>query len=230
MPRKRSPFTRSLNIFPLLEGSEFDELVEDIRRHGVREPVWLYEGKILDGRNRYRAAAVAGVPCPTRIYEGDDPVAFVVSMNLKRRHLDESGRAMAAAKLATMRQGARTDLSPIGERSQAAAAELLNIGKRSVERGKFVLSEGSPELIEAVQAGELSVSGAVEQIRRGINTGVGCAPTPSVDMICTRRHLVPCMPSSRRRHCKAASGNAHAAPVPSRECSKEGGTGSLRLI
>jgi hypothetical protein len=46
-------------------------MVEDIRKpDGVREAIWLYEGKILDGRNRYRAAAVAGVPCPTRIYDG----------------------------------------------------------------------------------------------------------------------------------------------------------------
>jgi hypothetical protein len=55
---------------------EFDELVEDVRRHGVREAIWLYEEKILDGRNRQRAAAVAGFPCPTRTYDGDDPLGF----------------------------------------------------------------------------------------------------------------------------------------------------------
>jgi hypothetical protein len=59
-------------------------LVEDVRRNGVREPIWLFEGKILDGRNRYRAARVAGVPCPTRFYEGDDPLGFVISLNLAR--------------------------------------------------------------------------------------------------------------------------------------------------
>jgi hypothetical protein len=155
------------DLFPLLEGAEINELVEDIRTHGVRESIWLYEDKILDGRNRYRAAAVAGVPCPTRAYEGDDPLGFVISLNLKRRHLSESQRAMVAAKLATLRQGARTDLSPIGEMSQAAAAELLNVGKRSVERAKIVHEQGEPELVAAVEAGEISVSGAVEQIRRG---------------------------------------------------------------
>jgi hypothetical protein len=81
-------YHRLSQLFPLLEGGEFDELVEDVRRHGVREAIWLYEEKILDGRNRQRAAAVAGFPCPTRTYDGDDPLGFVISLNLKRRHLD----------------------------------------------------------------------------------------------------------------------------------------------
>jgi hypothetical protein len=38
------------NIFPLLEGADFEEQVEDIRVRGVRESIWLYQGKILDGR------------------------------------------------------------------------------------------------------------------------------------------------------------------------------------
>jgi MT-A70 len=49
------------NLFPLLEGSEFDDLVADVRLHGVREPIWLYQDTILDGRNRYRAAQTVGL-------------------------------------------------------------------------------------------------------------------------------------------------------------------------
>jgi len=77
-------------IFPLLSGSEFDALVDDIRQHGVQDAIWLYEDSILDGRNRWRASEVAGINCPTRDYTGADPLGFVISLNLKRRHLTAS--------------------------------------------------------------------------------------------------------------------------------------------
>ncbi len=67
---------------------------------------------------------------------------------------------MVAAKIATMPQGARTDLSPIGERSQENAAGLLNVGKRNVGRAAKVLNRGTPELVDMVERGEVSVSAA----------------------------------------------------------------------
>jgi N6-adenosine-specific RNA methylase IME4 len=150
------------NIFPLLEGEPFNELVADVRAHGLREPIMLFEGQILDGRNRYRASLEAGSPPLFRDYLGNDPIGFVVSKNLHRRHLTDSQRAMVAAKLATMRQGARTDISPIGEMSQAKAAALLNVGKRSVERAAEVRDHGAPELQSAVERGVVSVAAAAD--------------------------------------------------------------------
>jgi len=54
-------------VFPLLEGHEFQALIDDIAAHGVREAVWLYDGQILDGRNRYRACEQLGMACPPRV-------------------------------------------------------------------------------------------------------------------------------------------------------------------
>ncbi len=148
-------------IFPLIEGTEFDDLVADIRTHGVREAIWIYEGKILDGRNRYRASLAADVDVgPMHEYLGDDPAAFVISLNLKRRHLNESQRAMVAAKLANLEDGQRADQvegTPIG-----AASELLNVGRRSVERAKVVQRDAAPELQRAVEQGKVSVSAAAD--------------------------------------------------------------------
>jgi hypothetical protein len=157
-----------------MEGAEFDELVADVRANGVREPTWLYQAKILDGRNRWLAAQAAGVDCPTRVYAGDDPIGFVISLNINRRHLSTSQRAMIAAQLASLKDGQRAD--EVAGTSIEVAARLLNVGRASVERAKIVHQQGDPELINAVKAGEMSVAGAIEQIRRGIVTGVAMEP------------------------------------------------------
>src|SRR5262245_24632945 len=149
------------DIFPLIEGKEFDELVADIKEHGLRDPVVMFEDMILDGRNRHRACLAASVEPTYRVYQGDDPVSYVISLNLRRRHLDESQRAMVAAKLATLRRGDNQH-SPIGETSQAKAATLLNVGKRSVERVVEVRDHGAPELVQAVERGNVSVSAAAD--------------------------------------------------------------------
>ena len=59
------------NIFPLIDGQAYADLCADVAKFGIREPVWLYDGQILDGRNRWRAANETGADCPTRTYEGD---------------------------------------------------------------------------------------------------------------------------------------------------------------
>jgi N6-adenosine-specific RNA methylase IME4 len=153
------------NIFPLVEGAEFDELVADIREHGLHEPIVVFEEKILDGRNRYRACMAAGIEPSFTAYTGDEPVAYVVSLNLRRRHLDESQRAMVAAKLAILGHGGDRSSGKFAACSvptQGEAAALLNISERSVRNAREVQEHGTPELVSAVERGAVSVSAAAD--------------------------------------------------------------------
>ncbi len=86
------------SYLPLLEGDEFDDLVEDIKQHGQIEPVTIYEGKILDGRNRYRACKILEQELIIREWKpstatGSTPLQYVISENIMRRHLNDKQKA-----------------------------------------------------------------------------------------------------------------------------------------
>jgi N6-adenosine-specific RNA methylase IME4/ParB-like chromosome segregation protein Spo0J len=159
-----NPFHPLADIFPLMEGDEFRDLVASIEKYGLREAVTVHEGMILDGRNRARACEKAGREPFYTLYRGDDPVAFVLDKNLHRRHLNESQRACVAAKLANMKSGERTDLAPIGARSisQDDAAKMLRVGRMSVTRAKRVQDKAVPELRDAVEGGHLTLAAAAQ--------------------------------------------------------------------
>lgn len=178
------PFHPLADLFPLTEGEEFDALVADIKANGLREKITIHDGKILDGRNRYRAAIAAGLlKASDKIAKGnvlfirffedllpDDgaPLDFVISKNLHRRHLNESQRAMAAAKLANLDAGRpkqtsqNCDNAQICAVSQADAAERLNVSRRSVQHATVVQDRGSDDLRQAVERGQLAVSAAAK--------------------------------------------------------------------
>lgn len=150
-------------VFPFLEGTALDELAADIKANGLREPIWLYQGKILDGRNRFIACERAEVDPAYRPYEGDDPLAFVVSVNIHRRHLTESQRAMAAAEIAQFSKGRPKLNRPIGQ-TETQAAEKMAVSPRSVRRARKVIDQGSDALKQAVKRGEVAVSRAASVV------------------------------------------------------------------
>lgn len=153
-------------IFPLIDGKEFEDLVADIAQHGLIEPIILYDGKIIDGRNRYLACQDNGVEPIFKTYAGSDPAGYVISLNLKRRHMNESQRAMVAARLATLEHGGNRKTedfkTSIEGLKTEKAAELLNVGRASVERAKTVQRDAAPELARAVERGKVSVSAAAD--------------------------------------------------------------------
>ncbi len=156
------PFHPLANIFPLLGAEEIGVLSKDIAENGLQFPITLYEGKILDGRNRQTACVMANVTPQYVEFEGEDAVRFVISTNLHRRHLNESQRAMIAAKLANMPPHRPDHKSANLRTSQTEAAALLNTSRRAVQHAKKVETEAIPEVVNAVEFGTLSVSVAAD--------------------------------------------------------------------
>ena len=96
---REMPFHPLANDFPIIEGKQFEDLVADIKANGLQEPIVFYEDKILDGRNRYLACAIAGIDPEAVDYTGDDPVGYVISANIHRRHLTAEDKRDLIEKL-----------------------------------------------------------------------------------------------------------------------------------
>jgi hypothetical protein len=106
-------------------------------------PLVLFEGKILDGRNRYRACVESGAAVRTTTYDGNDPRGFVRAENLLRRHLDESQRAMAAAREFLLVAESTENLPVITE---VQASVLWRVSERSVRYAVRLISGGTAEV------------------------------------------------------------------------------------
>jgi N6-adenosine-specific RNA methylase IME4 len=146
-------------FFPLIEGDDFQRLIDDIRENELQEDIVLFEGKILDGRNRYRACRACGVEPRFEEYTGDNPLAYVISLNIKRRHLEKSQCAMIAVDLEGFRHGGnRQDANSHLDR--ATAAKMCGVGVRSVADARTVKDLAAPELQQRVRAGGVAIYNA----------------------------------------------------------------------
>lgn len=176
----------------MMTGVEFDALKADIAMNGLLEPIWLHpDGRIIDGRNRYQACRELGREPSFRTYTGqlDDAalVQFVVSLNLKRRHLDSGQKAFVALAVervlavtgrqqmaaggfvvADKRQGSEIFQNPITETplySAGQAAAIVGTNHHYVHDAKRI-SEQAPDLAQAVIRGDMKITEARRQLQR----------------------------------------------------------------
>src|SRR5262245_23981574 len=166
------------SIFPTMSAEEFAALKADIQVNGLREPIWLHDDQIIDGRNRYNACEAVSVEPKFREWDGKGSLtSFVISLNLIRRHLDDTQRGMAAARAKPMFEEearARQATSTGGSnpqlranlreadngKSSEKAAEEFNVSPRTVEYAAKVIEEAQPEIIELCETGKMAASTA----------------------------------------------------------------------
>jgi ParB-like nuclease family protein len=177
------------SIFPMMSVEEFKALKESIQARGQRNPIYTYEGKIVDGRNRYQACTELGVKPRFEEWDGNGLlVDFVWDMNAGRRQLTGGALRLAAGrytiereKEANQRQvsglrhvsssrpiGRDDEIKELGDfgSSRSKAAQKFGVGEGSVQRAVSVLKYGVPELAQAVESGQVTVNAAAEIAKR----------------------------------------------------------------
>lgn len=168
------PFSK---LFPMLGDDELQALAEDIRVNGLEVAILIdTKDRIIDGRNRAAACAIAGVEPVYEPFVGNDAAILkkVISLNVHRRHLNESQRAMVAAEVANVSHGSNRHKTKTenleGQICTSTsegvtvdeAAEALSVSPRSVKTARKVKEKGVEELQDAVIAGDIAVSRAAE--------------------------------------------------------------------
>jgi len=166
----------------------FRALREDIETHGQLVPIWLHHGRIIDGRNRYRVCLELGIEPIFREWDRQgELVDFVVALNLRRRHLTTTQRAVVAFKMLPVieaqakerqmrRAGSVPEILPEQKgdaRDQAAA--LVGVSGRYVSEVKKIVME-APEFLQAMETGALTLQGAKRQISKENPTSASSKP------------------------------------------------------
>jgi hypothetical protein len=178
-------------LFPEMGAEDMEALQESMRKHGypdTKEPVWLYEGQVLDGRSRCKAGTAAGLTSiPAREWRGPgSPLDFVIMQNLPRRHLTTSQKAALGVEIERrkaeearerMRQGgalagrgrpAKKGVAilphPITtSRARDQAAKAVGVSGRSITTAKQIEKQ-SPQAFDRVRKGELTLSQAKKEL------------------------------------------------------------------
>ena len=157
---------RLANHFPMMDAAELDALADDIRKNGLRQPIVKWQGRVLDGRNRLAACQKAGVKPRFETFKGKDPLGFVLSQNLERRHLTPCQRAMLGADLqpqfeAEAKERQRRGKEKLPDPKNAGQARD-HVGKRFRVSGRYIqqakkILAADPEVAKRVRNGALKI-------------------------------------------------------------------------
>ena len=154
------PAHRVTQLFPRATVIQLKDLADDIRKNGLLVPIKVVGGLTIDGLAREAACREAGVEPKYEHLDGlseQEILDYCIALNLQRRHLSDSQRAMVAASIAQYQVGANQHSAGV---SQGEAALVMGVSVDSVQRAKTVLDKGTPELLAAVNQGTLDVTNA----------------------------------------------------------------------
>lgn len=166
-------------LIPALQAEEYALLEKSILAEGVREPLILWNGILVDGHNRHEIAQKHGVPFRTtsKDFAGrDDVKIWIINNQLGRRNISAYDRSRLALQLepliaakAKERQGARTDLGNIVQnsaRSRDELAKVANVSHDTIAKVKVIEQKAPEEMKQKLSSGEMSINQAYIEIKR----------------------------------------------------------------
>jgi ParB-like chromosome segregation protein Spo0J len=201
-PERPTPHPICL-LMPSADEDELASLIDDIRAHGLLDPIVLFESRILDGRNRAAACEAAGVAPRYVAFHGarEEALMFVVSHNLKRRHLTKQAIADTLVEAedfnldyelgepATpdikMSAGDPDILMSAQKPKTASSRELAKaaggaVSREMINATRKVKEKGVPELKEAVKRGRIGVQDAAKaaDLAPELQQAIAASPKP----------------------------------------------------
>lgn len=155
------PFHPLCELFPPMSEDAFSELVSDIKQNGLRYPIYKERssGLIIDGRNRYLACLKAKVRPRYEIWNGKTEalLPLVISLNVKRRHLDVVQKVEVALKLIDTKPGEKMNQwTSSGRMTIKKAAVLLGISEDTLQRARSIEQNAVPQLRKIVKNHQMS--------------------------------------------------------------------------
>src|SRR5262249_51620609 len=144
---------------------QYSALVDDIREHGLRTPIVMYEVMVLDGRHRARAwyDIHGNWDVPSTEFKGtaEEAIAFVRSHNIKRRHLKPSQIAYYEAQAAAFwtPQHGRQKKTPRHSATQRQIAKEAGVDIETIALAAKAV-KAAPEVGPYLRDGKISVNRA----------------------------------------------------------------------
>ncbi len=158
--------------FPAMTKAARAELREDLKENGQQIMIIVFEGMILDGWHRYQILTELGIEPKTKeLQKGKDPVAFVRSVNMRRRNMNASQRAMAEVAISewTPHGGHNKQVelsSTCSPSTTAEMAQAADVSTKTIQQAKTVTEESPPATVKAVIEGKRSVRSAAAEVAK----------------------------------------------------------------
>jgi ParB-like chromosome segregation protein Spo0J len=182
-------------LVPSADEDELQNLTDDIRAHGLLDPIVLFEKRILDGRNRAAACESAGVAPRYVEFEGtrEEALVFVVSHNLKRRHLTKQAIADTLVEAEDFNlhyelgeSATQSDIKMSAQRPKTASSRELSkaaggaVSREMINATRKVKEKAEPELQMAVKKGRIGVQDAAKaaDLPREQQKAIAASPKP----------------------------------------------------